>query len=103
MYFLLNLGSLLFGLASWIIPLVLLISNKFSISRSIKAIFTSLASVIISLMMQIFYTNHLVDIKDWSALMDTQGSLVFVSSVLSGVAIVLNGILLVKSLNRSEQ
>jgi cytochrome c oxidase subunit 4 len=103
MYFLLNLGSLLFGLASWIIPLVLLVSNKFTTSRSIKAIISSLASVIIALMMQIFYTKHLVDIEDWSALMDTQGSLVLVTSVLSVVAIVLNGILLVKSLNRSEQ
>ncbi|MDF1520124.1 MAG: hypothetical protein RQ728_07205 [Brevefilum sp.] len=103
MFFLLNLGSLLFGLASWIIPLVLLVSNKFTTSRSIKAIFASLASVIIALMMQILYTKHLIDIEDWSALMDTKRSLVLVSSVLSAVAIVLNSILLVKSLKRSKQ
>jgi len=102
MYGLLNLVSLLFGLASWIIPLVLLVSNKFTASRSIKAIYASLVSVIIALMMQILYTKHLVDIEDWSALMDTQGSLVLVTSVLSVVAFVLNGILLVKSQNRSE-
>ena len=102
MFGLLNLGSLLFGLASWIIPVVLLVSNKFTTSRSIKAIIASLASVIISLMMQILYTKHLVDSEDWSALMDTQGSLVLVTSVLSVVAFVLNGILLVKSQNRSE-
>ncbi len=103
MFGLLNLGSLLFGLASWIIPLALLVSNKFTASRSIKAIFASLISVFIALMMQILYTKHLVEIEDWSALMDIQGSLVLVSSVLCIVASVLNGILLVKSLNRCEQ
>jgi cytochrome c oxidase subunit 4 len=101
--YLLNLGSLLFGLASWMIPLVLLVSKKYTDSLSMKAIFASLASVVIALMMQILYTKHLVDIEDWSALMDTQGSLVLVTSVLSVVAVVLNGILLYKSLNRREQ
>jgi len=101
-YGLLNLGSLLFGLVSWIIPLILLVSNKFTASRGMRAIFASLVSVIISLIMQIYYTKHLVNIEDWSALMDTHGSLVFVASVLSAFTVVLNGLLLVKSLNRSE-
>jgi cytochrome c oxidase subunit 4 len=103
MFFLLNLGSLIFGLASWIIPLVLLVSKKFPISRSINVIFASLVCVIIALMMQIFYTKHLVNIEDWSALMDTQGSLVLVTSVLSAVAFVLNSILMAKSLKSSSK
>jgi cytochrome c oxidase subunit 4 len=101
-YGLLNLGSLLFGLTSWIIPFVLIVRKKFSSKSAIKAIFASLVSVIISLIMQIYYTKHLVNIEDWSALMDTHGSLVFVASVLSAFTVVLNGLLLVKSLNRSE-
>jgi cytochrome c oxidase subunit 4 len=97
MMYLLNLGSLLFGLASWVIPLIPLVARKFSASRSIKAIFASLVSVIFALVMQILYTNHLVDIEDWSALIDTQGTVVLAGSVLSAIALVLNGMLLVKS------
>jgi len=98
MFYLLNLGSILFGLASWIIPLVLLIKSGISIDRSIKAIFVSLTSVIIALFMQILYTKHLVDIEDWSALMDTQGAVVLAAFGLIIVAMVLNGILLYRSL-----
>jgi len=45
------------------------------------------------------YTKHLVDINDWSALMDTQGAVVFAASVLLVITIVLNGWVLNNSIN----
>jgi hypothetical protein len=40
--------------------------------------------------MQIFYTNHLVKIEDWSALMDTSHAVAMVATLLLIVTIVLN-------------
>lgn len=50
----------------------------------------SMSSCSISLCFQILYNHHLVEIQDWSALMDTTGALVLVSSVLVIVTIALN-------------
>ena len=101
MYVLLNIGSLFFGLVAWIIPVVFLITKKFSKNNSLVGIFVSLVCVIISMLMQMIYTKFLVDINDWSAVMDTQGSLIFASSVLLIVAIALNGLVLRKSIRNN--
>jgi len=101
MYGLLNIGSLFFGLVAWIIPVVFLITKKFSKNNSLVGIFVSLICVIISMLMQMIYTKFLVDINDWSAVMDTQGSLIFASSVLLIVAIALNGLVLRKSIRNN--
>ena len=101
MYGLLNFGSLFFGLVAWIIPVVFLITKKFSKNNSLVGIFVSLICVIISMLMQMIYTKFLVDINDWSAVMDTQGSLIFASSVLLIVAITLNGLVLRKSIRNN--
>jgi cytochrome c oxidase subunit 4 len=45
--------------------------------------------------MQIFYTNHLVKIEDWSALMDTSQAVAFVAALLLVVTIILNAITLI--------
>ena len=102
MFGLLNLGSFLFGLASWIIPLVPLVTKKFADGRSMKAMFFSFMSVIIAFMMQMLSTKHLVDIEDWSALMDTQCGVVLAGSVLSIIVLILNSLMLYKSQNHSE-
>jgi len=101
MYGLLNIGSLFFGLIAWIIPVVFLITKKFSKNNTAVGIFVSLVSVIISMLMQMIYTKFLVDINDCSALMDTQGDLVFASSVLLIVAIAMNGLVLRKSIRNN--
>lgn len=88
---LLNLGSLLLGLAAWTLPIVHLISNKGQQSRHILS-FLSMSACAVSVCLQIFYMNHLVVIGDWSALMDTSGALVFVVTVLLIVTIVLNAV-----------
>lgn len=55
----------------------------------------SVSACAISLCMQIFYTNHLVKIEDWSALMDTSSAVALVVTVLLAVTIILNVITLV--------
>ena len=94
MYSLLNLGSLFFGLVAWSIPAVFLVKKTIPKNSSMKGVFYSLVSALISLFMQVLYTKHLVDINDWSALLDTQGGVVFAASVLLFITIALNGLVL---------
>ncbi|WP_113927984.1 hypothetical protein [Bacillus sp. P14.5] len=88
---LLNAGSLILGCLAWILPIVYLMGYK---SDDFKKWGTnavvSISACAMSLCFQIMYQNHLVKIQDWSAIMDTSGSLVSISVVLLLVTIVLN-------------
>ena len=89
-YGLLNLGSLVLGLIVWIIPVFNIIRRKKrGINNSIIALL-SMGACIIAVWFQIFYTNYLVEINDWSALMDTTNALTWVSAILIFVTIILN-------------
>lgn len=88
----LNIGSLVLGLIAWILPVVSLMRmTKQWAALSIM----SLSACAISLVFQMYYNYHLVQIEDWSALMDTMGGVVVASTVLLIVTIVLNGIALI--------
>ena len=54
----------------------------------------STASCAVSLYMQILYTDHLVQIEDWSELLDTSRAVTWVSAVLLIVTIILNAVTL---------
>ena len=87
----LNMGSLIFGLIAWILPVVNLTQHSKSGSRNWPAFsVASAASCAVSLYMQIRYTDHLVQIEDWSALLDTSHAVAWLSAVLLIVTIVLN-------------
>ncbi len=91
----LNVGSLIFGLIAWILPVINLIrSNKAGNRNWILLSVASVSACAVSLCMQLFYTNHLVQIEDWSALMDTSSAVALISTVHLAVTIVLNGITL---------
>ena len=95
MIWLLNLGSLVLGLIAWILPVVNLMRYKKHDHKNwVILSIMSISACAISLCFQIFYNNHLVKIEDWSALMDTTDAVVFVSSVLLIVTILLNAITL---------
>ena len=92
----LNLGSLVLGLIAWIFPVVNLIQhNKAPHKNWVVFSVASVSACAISLCMQIFYTNHLVKIEDWSALMDTSHAVALVATLLLVVTIILNVITLV--------
>lgn len=92
----LNLGSLVLGLIAWILPVVNLVQhNKADRRNWVAFAVASVSACAISLCMQIFYTNHLVKIEDWSALMDTSQAVALFATLLLAVTIILNVITLV--------
>lgn len=99
MYGLLNLGSLILGIMAWGIPVVFLVRKTTLVNSPVWVVFFSLSSAIVSLFFQIIYTNHLVDIGDWSALLDTQGGVVFAASVLLSITAALNVLVIHKSVD----
>jgi cytochrome c oxidase subunit 4 len=95
-YGFLNLGSLLLGLIAWILPIINLnILNKAEHKNWFVFCITSISACAISLFLQILYNNHLVNIEDWSALMDTIRTVVLASSVLLVVTLMLNVITII--------
>jgi cytochrome c oxidase subunit 4 len=89
----LNLGSLALGLIAWILPVVnLMRRNKTDHRHWAVLSITSVSACAVSLCMQLFYTDHLVKIEDWSALMDTSSAVAMVSTLLLVVTILLNTI-----------
>ena len=92
----LNLGSLVFGLIAWILPVVNLVQrNKADHRNWVVFSIVSVSACAISLCMQIFYTNHLVKLEDWSALMDTSSAVALIATILLVVTIMLNAFTLV--------
>jgi cytochrome c oxidase subunit 4 len=92
----LNIGSLVLGLTAWILPVVNFMQhNKAGRRNWVVFSVASVSACAISLCMQIFYTDHLVKIEDWSALMDTSHTVALVATLLLVVTIILNIIMLV--------
>jgi len=93
----LNLGSLVFGLIAWILPVINLMKHHKADPRNLVVFsVASVSACAISLCMQIFSINYLVTLEDWSALMDTTPALVLVASILLAVTLMLNAITLVR-------
>jgi cytochrome c oxidase subunit 4 len=92
----LNLGSLALGLIAWTFPIInLMRRDKSRHGNWIIFCVISLSACALSLCMQIFYSDHLVKIEDWSALMDTSHVVALISILLLGVTIILNTVTLI--------
>lgn len=88
---LLNLGSLILGLIAWIVPVISLMRIKKGNNQNYLALSAiSLSSCAISLTLQISSISQIVKIQDWTAILDTIDSIVFVSMILVAVTIILN-------------
>ncbi|MEZ4517454.1 MAG: hypothetical protein R3C44_11690 [Chloroflexota bacterium] len=91
----LNLGSLALGLIAWGLAIFnLVLPNKSNNKNWAVFSIMSLSACAVSLCLQIFYTNHLVTIEDWSALMDTSQTTAWVAAVLLIVTLILNAVTL---------
>ena len=90
-YGLLNLGSIVLGLTAIALPLVYLAGRGDAIRRR-WPVWTvgSLMCCMVALCLQPFYTNHLIEIEDWGALLDTTWGVAYYSAGLVGVVIFLN-------------
>lgn len=65
----LTVASLLLGIAAWVLPLAALFFGN----RRIFS-FISFSACALSVLFVIFYLGYKVDVRDWSALMDTMGA-----------------------------
>ena len=82
-----NLGSLLLGLTAWGIPAVYFSRRKPGGDRAGLACLLSMAACAGALFLQVLYNKHLVELQDWSALMDTSGAVAWVSVLLLAVTL----------------
>lgn len=93
---LMNIGSLVLGLIAWVLPVLNLMQNhKHGNQKWVLYSMMSVMACAISLCFQIIYTNHLVNIEDWSAIMDTSGAVTFAASILLIITVLLNAITLI--------
>lgn len=90
MYGYLNLGSIVFGLIAWALPVAALLRKR--TTKKPWGLFTagSLAACSLSLFMQILYTDYKVYIEDFSALLDTHFAITGAAIALLVVTLLLN-------------
>ena len=87
----LNIASLVLGLASWFMPVISIILYKYKDRDiGIGSFILSLSTCLISLFFQIIQTNHLVNIEDWSAILDTYRAVTYSAVILVITTITLN-------------
>lgn len=92
----LNVGSLIFGLAAWALPFL-------SLGKRDRFAFCCLGSFgccILSLLLQLFEVKNRVNLEDWSALMDTMHAVVLAAVVMIVVMVVCNLIALLRTARR---
>lgn len=100
----LNLGSFLFGLAALILPFsVLARRDKTGCGRCAVLSAASVGACAAALCMQLFYTDHLVRIEDWSALLDTAHTVAWVSAALLLATLALNAAALAVCFRRRKR
>ena len=98
-YGLLNVASFVLGLIAWILPLALTFFKNINYKKAYIFSILSLVLTIISIYFQFVYTNHLVKIKDWIAIEDTNNGVLFACTALILGTFILNFILLFKHKN----
>lgn len=78
----LNVGSLVLGIAALILP-VLIMVKRVKGTKAGAGIWMSMAFCLLAVIFQLAYGNHLVEIEDWSALMDTSQATLSLSAKLA--------------------
>lgn len=97
----LNVGSMVFGLIGCILPVInIILGSKFVNKNWIAFSIVSISACAVSLWMQIIYINHLINIEDWTAIMDISNAIVSISGLLLLVTIILNTISYNRKLKR---
>lgn len=91
-----NLGSLILGLAAWVLPF-LAIRKK---DRFGLCCLGSFGCCILSLLLQLFEVKNRVNLEDWSALMDTMRAVVLAAVVMIVVMLVCNLFALLRAAHR---
>lgn len=100
---LLNLGSLALGMAAWMIPALFFNKKNIDIQRLIASSLISFASCGTAICFQLFYSAHLTDIGDWSALMDTSYASAWISALLLAATVALNAACFVRYFKKDDR
>lgn len=90
-YGMLNLGSIILGLVGWAIPVLQLrcmVRGKNGMGRCTHIL--SMGACGLAIWLQICYDEHLVNIGDWSALMDTIAAVRMISIFLLVSTVLVN-------------
>lgn len=90
-YGMLNLGSIVLGLMGWAIPVIQLkrmVREKNGLGRYTHIL--SMGACCLAVWLQICYDEHLVNIGDWSALMDTVAAVRMISLFLLVSTVLVN-------------
>ena len=85
-----NVFSLIFGVASWVIPFVAI--KKVNDSRCLKFSVLSFLCCAAALILQFIEISHRAGIGDWSAIGDTIGAKVGAAVVLVVVNVAINAV-----------
>lgn len=86
----LSLGSLLLGLIAWIVPFLAMKQPRKNPFKNYFFVIVSFSACIGALCLQLFEINNRVQTKDWSALMDTMGTLIWVTVIFAAITFILN-------------
>ena len=103
---LLNIGSVLFGLVAWGLPIICIVRQRMTdkVKSHAAIIAISFGACAASLLTVILYMRYLISWEDWPALLDTSYMFAFLSSALLAGAIILNIAAVVFSLvNKRKQ
>jgi cytochrome c oxidase subunit 4 len=93
MHIWLNVGSIMLGLIAWILPIINLVRPNKDKNKSWTLLsMVSISACVIALWFQILYNNHLVNVEDWSAIMDISEGITRISFILAIITLVLNAI-----------
>ena len=82
------IGSLLLGLLAWALPMAGMAAGK----KPMPLCAGSFALCGLSLLLQLFYIRHLCAIRDFSAIDDTIGAVVFAAEILLAITGILNAV-----------
>lgn len=88
----LNGGSLVLGIIAWTLPIIgILIARTKKLNFwSLTAL--SLSACAIAIFFQMMYNQHLIDIEDMSALLDTSKAVTYISGILLLITGILNAL-----------
>lgn len=86
----LTLGSLILGVISWIPPAIAIKKYNRHSQKHRSFCILSFSFCLVSMYLQFFEINRLVQIQDWSSLMDITGTLRWIAVILAVITILLN-------------
>jgi hypothetical protein len=86
----LNVGSLVLGLFAWTLPVISILNSRKKQLNFWSLTALSLMACAIAIFFQMLYNQHLIDIGDMSALLDTSKAVTYISGVLLVSTIILN-------------